>query len=220
MIDVKELLEEIKASPYEEISITAPHTGVVKYTVRLPEDGSSVPVSGPSGAWREKPGTLVAHLEREKNAKPIFVPQKGSLTELNMAAEGAFVEQGEHLATVRHYLSREEVIELILKQALSLFNAPEKASYYFTPEVDSKVKADARSVSVTPGQEIFIMSRMKRETPLSYTGPEGQIYAVYFKPGESVEAGNPLIGVCPGDQVEQIQEVVAQVRSEWKETEG
>ncbi len=31
MIDFTKLLEEIKASPYEEVMITAPHTGVVTF---------------------------------------------------------------------------------------------------------------------------------------------------------------------------------------------
>ena len=216
MIDVKNLLEEIKASPYEEIVITAPHTGVVRYAVQ--EAGAKV--MGPSGTWKEKPGTLLAHLEREGNAKPIHAPQKGELVAVEAAMADAFVVEGAPLATVRHFLSRDEVIEVILKKTLSLFTAPERAKYYFVPEVDQKIKASGvRSVQVTDGMDLFIMSRMKREVGLPYSGPEGQIYSVYFKYDDNVDAGAPLIGVCPGDQLPLIQEVVAQVRSEWKEVE-
>ena len=59
MIDFTKLLEEIKASPYEEVMITAPHTGVVTFGPLKVGDK----VSGPSGTWKEKPGTLIATLE-------------------------------------------------------------------------------------------------------------------------------------------------------------
>jgi hypothetical protein len=216
MIDVRELLDEIKASPYEEIVITAPHTGVVRFTVE--ETGTKV--VGPTGTWKERPGTLLAHLEREGNAKPITAPQKGEIISVESCATDVFVEQGAPLMTIRHFLSKDEVIELILRKTLHLFRAPETAKYYFAPEVDQKIKASGvQSVIVTPGMDLFIMSRMKREAPLAYEGPEGQIYAVYFGYNDNVDADEPLIGVCPGGQLGQIEEVVAQVRSEWKETE-
>lgn len=216
MIDVRQLLAEVKASPYEEISITAPHTGVIRFADLAP----GTAVVGASGTWKEKPGTLLAHIEREGNAKPVFAPQKGEVTLVESALAGTFVQEGSLLLTIRHYLSRDEVIELILKKTLHLFVAPERAKYYFVPEVDQKLKASgARSVQVHPGMDLFIMSRMKREVSLGYDGPEGQIYSVYFRYDENVDAGEPLIGVCPGDQLALIQEVVAQVRSEWKEQE-
>lgn len=56
MLDVTSLLEEIKASPYEELEITAPHTGVVTFgSLKLGDK-----VIGPSGTWKERPGTLIA----------------------------------------------------------------------------------------------------------------------------------------------------------------
>ena len=109
---------------------------------------------------------------------------------------------------------------IILQKALHLFLAPERAKYYFTPEVDKKIRAaDAQSVAVRDGMEILIMSRMKREIPLNYAGPDGVIYAVYFKYNENMDAGAPLIGVCPKDQLAAIQEVVMRVRTEWTETD-
>ena len=60
---------------------------------------------------------------------------------------------------------------------------------------------------------------MKREMPLYYTGPDGLIYTVYFEHNENVDAGSPLIGICPPDQLQQIEEVVLKVQTEWQEQE-
>ncbi len=214
MLNIKELLEEIKASPYEEVEISVPHTGKIEFCGLKAGDK----VSGPIGEWKEKPGTVLAKLTRERNTKNIYAPEKGEIVSIRQDLEGQFVEAGEVLIKIRHFLSKEEVIHLILKKALFLFNSPEKAKYYFTPEIDTKIKGSGeRSVKVTDGLELFIVSRMKRETPLSYAGPEGLIYAVYFHNGENVDAGQPLIGVCPADQLKHIQEVVNRVQSEWEE---
>lgn len=214
MIDVKALLEEMKASPYTVVEVAAPHTGVVEHVVA--ESGTKV--EGKAGTWGEKPGTLLCHLDRERNKKPIHAPLKGEVEKVFTEHAGKFVEAGTVLYTLRHYLTKDEVIQEILKKTLHLFNAPEQAKYYFVPEVDTKVKAaGSQSVRVREGMDLFIVSRMKREKSLAYTGPEGMIYAVYFKENESIEAGQPLIGVCPPDQLSLIQDVVNRVRSEWEE---
>lgn len=214
MLNVKELLEELNASPYEEIEIRTPHTGVVEF-VGL-EVGARV--AGPGGKWHEVPGTLLANLTREKNKKPICATMKGSVVDIRTELEGKFVEAGERLLTIRHFLSKEEVISRILKKALNLFVAPERAKYYFVPEIDAKIKAGGeQSVKLKDGMEMFIVSRMKRETPLAYSGPEGIIYAVYFQQGDNVDGGQPLIGVCPESQLPLIQDVVNRVQGEWEE---
>jgi hypothetical protein len=108
-------------------------------------------------------------------------------------------------------------VQLILKRALHLFVAPERARYYFIPSVDIKIKVSgSHVVTIRDGEEIFIMSRMKREIPLRYTGPEGVIHTVYFSHTQNVEAGQPLIGVCPPAMVEQVEEVIMRVQTEWK----
>lgn len=214
MINVKEMLEEMKASPYRTVEVVAPHTGVVEHVVTEP----GAEVRAPSGTWGEKPGTLLCHLERERNKKPIHAPLDGEVDKVFADQSGQFVEAGTVLYTIRHYMTKDEVIEKILKKALHLFTAPEQAKYYFVPEVDTKVKASGpQSVRVRDGMELFIVSRMKRESSLAYTGPEGMVYAVYFKENESVEAGAPLIGVCPPEQLPLIQDVVNRVKSEWEE---
>lgn len=214
MLNVKEMLDELSASPYEEIEIKTPHTGVVQFVGLKPGDR----VSGPGGKWHEKPGTLLANLTREKNKKPICAPQKGEVKDVRGELEGQFVEAGVPLMTIRHFLSKEEVIARILKKALHLFCAPERAKYYFVPEVDAKIKAGGeQSVKLKDGMEMFIVSRMKRETPLAYSGPEGIIYAVYFQQGDNVDGGQPLMGVCQESQLPLIQDVVNRVQGEWEE---
>ena len=218
MLDISALLEEIKASPFEEMTVCAPHSGFVRFPEKLaPKDA----LYGPMGDWKERPGTLLATLERERNARPITCPERGELVSLKRELDGQFVEAGTELVQFRHFLSREEVLGLILKKALHLFLAPERAKYYFVPAVDIKIKVSGpKSVTVRDGEEIFIMSRMKREAFLRYSGPEGVIYALYFNHTQNVDAGQPLIGVCPPDLVAQVEDVVMRVQTEWKERES
>ncbi len=213
-MDISALLDEIKASPYREIVIAAPHSGIITFSGIKPGDK----VHGPQGQWKEKPGTLIATLERERNPKPICAPEKGEISALQAELAGKFVESGTPLAVIRHLLTRSEVETIILKKALYLFRAPERAKYYFTPEVDKKIRAsDAHSVHVREGMDIMIMSRMKREAPLPYSGPDGVIYAIYFKYNENMDAGDPLLGICPKEQLPVIQDVIMRVQTEWTE---
>lgn len=215
MLDVSALLDEIKASPYVESSIVAPHCGVVNFNEELTPNTR---VTGPHGQWKEKLGTPLATISREHNAKPILALEKGEIVSCNEAVAGTFVEAGTELIKLRHFLSKEEVLSAILKKALHLFIAPEKAKYYFTPAVDVKIKnTGPKSINVQDGMELFIISRMKRETTLRYSGPDGVIYAVYFGFSQNVDAGKPLIGVCPPNMVEQIEEVSLRVQTEWQE---
>ena len=215
MLDISAVLEEIKASPYEEMLVVAPHTGKITFPEGL---APGARLEGPTGAWKEKDGTVLATIERERNPQPIHCPERGELAVLHRELEGRFVESGTELARIRHFLSKDEVLQIILKRALHLYLAPERAKYYFVPDVDIKIKvAGPKAVTVKDGEELFIMSRMKRESSLRYSGPEGVIYAVYFNHTQNVEAGQPLMGVCPPDMVEQIEDVVLRVQTEWKE---
>lgn len=215
MLDISALLEEIKASPYVESVICAPHCGVLSFN---PELKPGRALAGPGGQWKEEPGELLASLERERNTRPIYALERGELVYFNQELAGCFVEAGTELARIRRRLSREEALRGILQKVLYLFNAPEKAKYYFIPQIDLKVKnTGPQSVTVRNGMELFIISRMKRETPLPYSGPDGVIYAVYFDFKRSVEAGAPLIGVCPPDMVERIAEAGIRVQTEWPE---
>ena len=200
MLNVTDLLEQLKQTPYRMIDVKTRHTGVV--TFEALKQGDSV--HGPEGTWKEKPG--------------ICASKNGEIESIHTELEGQFVECGTSLATIRHYLTREEVESIILGEALYLFKAPERAKFYFTPEIDAKVRSSEQgSVTVSNGQELFIMSRMKREVPLQYSGPSGVIYAIYFKPTENVDQDAPLIGVCPKEELPNIKEVIMRVRSEWQE---
>lgn len=216
MLDVSKLLGEIQASPFSEIVIVAPHSG----TVTFPGVKVGTRVIGPTGEWKEKEGTLLATLERERNPRPIYSTEKGEVTEVREELSGTFVQAGTELMRLRHYLSKEEVLAVILKKSLHLFPAPERAKYYFVPAIGVKVSvAGPKAVSVHNGMDLFIMSRMKRESPLAYTGPEGVIYQVYFSHNENMDAGQPLIGVCPPGMVGAIEDVVMRVQTEWREEE-
>lgn len=216
MLDVTGLLEAIKAEPFTEMPVRAPHTGVISFSEVREGDR----VMGPGGEWKEVPGTRIATITRERNPKPVAAFEKGVIQSLDLDLEGCFVEAGTEIGVLRHYLSRDEVVRIILRKSLQLFCAPERAKYYFVPDVDKKVKiSGSRSVTVQDGMELFIVSRMKREVPLIYHGAEGVIYEVYFTQNENIDAGGPLIGVCPPDQIPRIEDVITRVQMDWTEAE-
>ena len=93
---------------------------------------------GPNGTWKERPGTLIATITRERNPKPLNAVQKGEVCAIHSELEGTYVQAGTPLATIRHFLSKDEVLRILLKQALNLFVAPERAKYYFVPQIISR----------------------------------------------------------------------------------
>ena len=214
MLDITALLDEIKQHPYLDVSIKTPHTGIIEFTDI--EEGNKV--KDVSGEFKEIPGTKIAVITRENNPRFIHAAQKGIIQKMHKEYNKQFVEAGTEIGILRHFLSKEEVIEIILQKALHLFYVPERAKYYFTPEIDKKVKiSGSQTVTVTNGMELFIVSRMKREVPLLYTGPEGIIYQVYFKHNQNIDINQPLIGVCSPDQLQTIEDVVSHVNHEWIE---
>lgn len=216
MRDIAEVMAELKAAPYTEKAVLAPHTGVIQFSEV--KEGSNV--FGPMGQWKEIPGTHIATITRERNPRRIVTTERGVLQKVYRELDGAFVEAGTPLALVRHYLTRQEVVSRLLMESLYTFCAPERARYYFSPEVDKKVKIlGCRTVSVQEGMELFIVSRMKRELPLCYSGPSGIIYEVCFDQSKNVDAGDPLIVVCPPEQEEAVEDVVSRVQREWNEGE-
>lgn len=171
MLDVTSLLEEIKASPFEEQEIVAPHTGVVTFgSLKLGDK-----VIGPNGTWKERPGTLIATITRERNPKPLNAVQKGEVCAIHSELEGTYVQAGTPLATIRHFLSKDEVLRILLKQALNLFVAPERAKYYFVPQIDTKIK-----VSGCP-----FRLRLRRHGTLHRFPDEAGNAAVLHRPGRA-----------------------------------
>ena len=214
MLDISKLLEKIKKSPYEEITVLTQHSGVLSFADLKEGDR----VYGRSGAWQEKPGTVLAVLERERNKINVECQDKGEIKQLYRELDGKFVEAATPVAVIRHFLSKDEVLRIILKQALYLFTAPERAKYYFAPEADKKIRGSGhKAVLVKDGMELLIMSRMKREAALNYKGPEGVIFSVFFELGQSMDAGEPLLGICLAEQLAQVEDVVIRVQTEWEE---
>jgi hypothetical protein len=214
-IDFDEILGKYHSDPYEYVDICAEHTGKIRFLV---EDGSNV--ESVSGEWKHVPGTPLFEITRERNPKMITAITNGVVASLRGELEGCFVEAGEKLMVIRHPLKKKEIIESILKEVLYIFPAPERAKYFFSLDVQSRIeKKGARAVSVKPGDDIIIMSLMKRDTPVYYNGETGVIHSVYFTPGMSVDQGAPLIGVCPTDKLPLIQKIVTRVKADWDKKE-
>lgn len=210
-INFDEILNKYRSDPYEYLDVVTPHTGLVTFSV---SEGETV--DGPTGKWHHHPGTLLYKLNREKNLKPIFSLTNGIVTSLQADREGQFVEAGEKLMTIKHPLKKREIIEGILQNVLYLFRAPEKAKYFFALDIQARLeKQGEKAISIKPGEEIITMSLMKRDTPIFYTGEEGIIHSVYFKPGESISQGQPLIGVCAREKLPLIQKIITHVKAEW-----
>ena len=206
-----EIINKYRSDPFEYEDVLTPHTGRVKFKIK---EGDAV--EGPSGKWHHRPGTLLYILNRENNPKPMHSNTNGEVSFLREELEGHFVEAGEKIMTLKHPLTKREVIESILQNVLYLFPAPEKAKYFFALDIQARIdKQSEKAVYIEPGDEIITMSLMKRDTPIYYTGEAGFIHSVYFKPGVSVNQGKALIGVCAREKMPLIEKVVAHVKAEW-----
>ncbi|MBE9521000.1 MAG: hypothetical protein IME97_07715 [Proteobacteria bacterium] len=210
-INFDEIIDKYRSDPYDYLDILTPHTGRVTFKVAEGDE-----VGGPSGKWRHRPGTLLYILNRENNPKPMNSLTNGVVSSLREEMESHFVEAGEKLMTIKHPLKKREIIEGLLQKVLYLFPAPEKAKYFFSLDIQARLeKQGEKAVFIKPGEEIITMSLMKRDTPIYYTGEEGIIHSVYFKPGVSVDQGAPLIGVCPKEKLPLIQKIITHVKAEW-----
>ena len=210
-INFDEILTKYRSDPYDYVEVRATHTGVVRCLVT---EGAEV--AAPSGKWRHVPGTVLYEITRERNPKLVTCQTNGTVAEIHSELDGKFVEAGEKLMTIRHPLKKKEIIENILKQVLHLFPAHETAKYFFSLDIQSRIeKKGAQTVSVKPGDEIITMSLMKRDTPVYYQGEPGVVHSVYFRPGISVEQGDPLIGVCPSEKLPLIQKIITKVKADW-----
>lgn len=211
IIDFDEVFSKYRSDPFDYVDVFATHTGVVNFLVQEESEIEAV-----SGEWQHIPGTSLYEIERERNTKTISAETNGTISSINMDLNGQFVEAGEKLMTIRHPLKKKEIIENILQEVLFLFRAPERAKYFFALDIQSRIdKKGARSITIKSGDEIIIMSLMKRDTPVYYKGETGVIHSVYFTPGVTVDQGVPLIGVCPVDKLPLIQKVITRVKADW-----
>ncbi|MFH2123009.1 MAG: biotin/lipoyl-containing protein [Pseudomonadota bacterium] len=210
-IDFDAILKKYHSDPYDYVDICAPQTGLVSFKVT-----EGILVNSPSGEWLHIPGSPLFEITRERNPKIVTAKTNGTISSVRTELEGQFVEAGEKLLTIRHPLKKKEVIENILKEVLYLFPAPERAKYFFSLDLQSRIeKKGARGITIKPGDEIITMSLMKRDTPIYYTGEAGVIHSIYFTPGLSVDQGQPLIGICASDKLPLIQKIITRVKADW-----
>lgn len=211
-IDFDEILTKYRSDPYDYVDIHTIHTGRIRFKVA---EGNSVEAT--SGEWGHIPGTTLYVINRERNPKPVHSPTNGEISFIRKDLEGNFVEAGEKIMTIKHPLKKREIIDGILKQFLYSFNAPERAKYFFSLDLQSRIeKYGQRAVSIKPGDEIFTMSLMKRDTPVYYNGEPGIIHSIYFTPGLTTEQGEPLVGICPKEKLPLIQKIITRVKAEWE----
>lgn len=208
--NLHDLLIKYKEHPYELVKIETPHTG--KFQLKVKE---GTVVYGPRGSWQEIKGTLLYVLGRQGNLRPIYAPLDGSIVEVKIELDGKFVESDEHIMSIKHPMDKEETISKILCDVLHVFKAPDKARYFYSPQLAVKMEKDGQNVVIQPGDEILIMSRMKRDIPLIYHGEPGVIYCTYFSHTRPVDRGNPLLGICPLDKIEEVNRLVQRIRIEW-----
>jgi hypothetical protein len=211
-IDYNEILGVYRSDPFDYVDIHSSHTGRIRFRVK-----QGALVEGPGGEWNHLKGTLLYMLEREKNPKGFHSFTNGEISALRDDLEGQFVEAGEKILTIKHPLKKREVIESILRKVLFSFNAPERAKYFFPLDLQAKMdKYGQRGVSIKPGDEVLTMSLMKRDVPVYYAGEPGIIHSVYFRPGASVDLGEPLLGICAPEKLPLIQKIITRVKAEWE----
>ncbi|MCS7279300.1 MAG: hypothetical protein NZ530_04495 [Thermodesulfobacteriaceae bacterium] len=210
---LNEILKNLKAHPFKIYPVLTPHTGYLReFKVK---EGDRV--SGPSGKWLEKPGTPLFVLEREKNLKVIKAKIDGIVKNLKLDLLDKFVEAEEIVLEIQHPLSQEEVISEILLSTLYIIRAPETARYILSPSLLQRIeKQGLGKVKVKKGDELLIMSFMKREVPI-YFEEEGSfiIYKLYFSPFEVVPAEKPLIGLCPEKDLPYLEKIIKRIKEEW-----
>lgn len=209
------LLQKLRSNPYKMVKINTPHTGYIReFKVK---DGDEV--KGPSGKWLEKPGTPLFVLEREKNLKVITAPINGVVQNLRTDLLDKFVEAEETILELKHPLSQQEIISEVLVSALYIIRAPETARYILSPSLSAKLEKEGlKKVKVKKGDELLIMTFMKRETPIHFP-EEGNyiVYHIYFKPSQLVERDSPLIGLCPEEKLAHLEKIIARIKEEWTE---
>ncbi len=211
-IHFDEILGKYRSDPYDYVDMCAVHAGEVRFLV---EEGAEV--QGVRGEWQHIPGSPIYEITRERNPKVITSKTNGTVSFVNRELDGKFVEAGTKLVTIRHPLKKKEIIEAILQEVLYLFPAPERARYYFSMDIQSRIdQKGARSIVIQPGDEIITMSLMKRDTPVFYDGDPGILHSIYFSPGDSVDQGVPLLGVCPEEKLSVVQKIITRVKAEWE----
>ncbi|QJA05465.1 hypothetical protein FVE67_01065 [Thermosulfurimonas marina] len=201
---INQLLQKLRSHPYCVYPVETPHTGYLQ-EILVAED------------QEVRPGEGLFVLERERNPKTIRARVSGRVRHLREELRGRFLEAGEKVLEIWHPLSREEAVAEVLRETLSLVRAPETARYLLPPEMEARLRKEGRPL-VRPGEELLIMTFMKRETPIRHEGPPMVIFKVFFSPHEVVPAGEPLLGLCAPEEVPYLERVIARIEEEWPES--
>ena len=168
-------------------------------------------VIGPNGTWKERTGTLIATITRERATQSRSTrSQKGEVCAIHSELKGHTCRR----APRRHHpplpVQGRGAAAHPAQADAQPFVAPARAKHYFVPQIDTKIK-------VSPPFRL----RLRRHGTLHRSPDEAGnaavlhrpgrlIYTVYFRHNENVDAGSPLIGVCP--RISSIRRVVLKVR--------
>ncbi len=210
--EINQLLQSLRANPYRLYVVETPHTGYLREF--LVQEGDEV--VGPSGRWLEKPGTGLFVLERERNPKTVRAKIGGEVARIKRELEGRFVEAYQPVLEIRHTLTQKEIIAELLRTTLHIVTAPERARYFLAPELAKRIEKEGEGrVLVKPGEELVIMSFMKRETPIFHQGEPMVVFRIFFTRGQMVEQGEPLLGLCLEEERPYVEKLIARVKEEW-----
>ncbi len=126
------------------------------------------------------------------------------------------MEAFEPVLEIKHPLTQKEIIAELLRKTLHIVTAPEKARYFLSPELAKKIEKEGEGkVVIKPGDELAIMSFMKRETPVLHDGPPMVVFRVFFSQGQLVEQGEPLFGLCLEEERPYVEKLISRVKEEW-----
>ncbi len=155
-------------------------------------------------------------MERERNPKTIRAKIGGVVYRINHQLLDRFVEAQQPVLEIRHVLTQSEIIAELLRKTLHIVRAPEKARYFLAPDLAKRLEKEGEGrVVVKPGDEMAIMSFMKRETPVLHEGEAMVVFRVFFANGQMVEQGDPLFGLCLEVERPYIEKLIARVKEEW-----
>lgn len=225
--DLEKLMQRYKDNPFEIYPFLTGRCGVVylrgEINFQSPSEKESfethdgLEVQGPKGHFQDIPGTVLYSQLREGNLIPIHSPVNGEVVNLHQELHNAWVEAGTPVLSVKHQLTKEEVIDKILEKVLTIYYAPEPAKYRFTPELIQRIEREGpKQVVLRRGEEFLIKSKMKKEETLTYEGEEGIIYARYFDPGKGVKEDDlKLVGICFPEKVREIDRIILQISLGW-----
>lgn len=211
MEKITEIIKQYKANPFKLHPVLSPHTGYVYLKVDLGQI-----VKRQIDPWQKKGASLLYTILRQGNLRSIYATIDGEITDIKKELDGNFVEANAYLMSIKHRLTENEIIDGILSEFLNIFRAPEAAKYYFSPELAKKIEEKGlEKVIIQPGEEILVMSRMKRDVHLVYEGEPGIIHTVYFQTNVTIPQGGPLLGICPPERLSFINDLVQKIRLEW-----